>query len=33
MRALAANGLAPTPIGRLVAREGERVVMRGRLRL
>ena len=33
MRALAANGLAPTPIGRLATREGERVVMRGRLRL
>jgi len=33
MRALAANGLAPTPIGRLAAREGARVVMRGRLRL
>ena len=33
MRALATNGLAPTPIGRLAAREGERVVMRGRLRL
>ena len=33
MRALAANGLAPTPIGRLVAREGARVLMRGRLKL
>jgi phosphoribosylformylglycinamidine cyclo-ligase len=33
MRVLAANGLEPTPIGRLAAREGERVVMRGRLRL
>jgi phosphoribosylformylglycinamidine cyclo-ligase len=33
MRALAVNGLKPTPIGRLVAREGERVVMRGRLKL
>ncbi len=33
MAALAANGLKPTPIGRLVAREGERVVTRGRLKL
>ncbi len=33
MRALAANGLEPTPIGRLAPREGERVVMRGRLKL
>jgi phosphoribosylformylglycinamidine cyclo-ligase len=33
LAALAANGLAPTPIGRLTARAGERVVMRGRLRL
>jgi len=31
--ALAANGLAPRPIGRLARRRGERVVMRGRLRL
>ncbi len=33
MRALSANGLEPTPIGRLAPREGARVVMRGRLKL
>jgi phosphoribosylformylglycinamidine cyclo-ligase len=33
LAALAANGLAPRPIGRLAARQGERVVMRGRLKL
>jgi len=33
MRALSANGLAPTPIGRLAPREGARVVMHGRLKL
>jgi len=33
MRALADAGLAPTPIGRLVARTAEPVVPRGRLRL
>ena len=31
--ALAANGLAPKPIGRLIARDGAAVVMRGRLAL
>jgi hypothetical protein len=31
--ALAANGLAPKPIGTLIAREGAPVVMRGRLAL
>jgi phosphoribosylformylglycinamidine cyclo-ligase len=33
MRALAAADLSPTPIGRLTARTGSRVVMRGRLKL
>ena len=33
MGALRSNGLEPMPIGRLVPREGERVVMRGRLKL
>jgi phosphoribosylformylglycinamidine cyclo-ligase len=33
MRALRANGLEPTPIGRLAPREGARVVTRGRLKL
>jgi phosphoribosylformylglycinamidine cyclo-ligase len=33
IRALAANGLAPTPIGRLTARQGERVATSGRLKL
>ena len=33
LAALAANGLAPKPIGRLMARQGERVVTRGRLKL
>ncbi len=33
MRALRLNGLAPTPIGRLVARAGDGVVPRGRLKL
>jgi phosphoribosylformylglycinamidine cyclo-ligase len=33
IRVLAANGLAPTPIGRLTARQGERVAMTGRLKL
>ncbi len=33
LAALAANGLAPKPIGRLIPREGAPVVMRGRLAL
>jgi phosphoribosylformylglycinamidine cyclo-ligase len=33
IRALAANGLTPTPIGRLTARQDERVAMAGRLKL
>jgi hypothetical protein len=32
MGALSANGLKPTPVGLLMAREGEGVVMRGRLK-